>query len=127
MNQTTSSRLKDSPSCIRRTILLAFWGTTHMRTFIRAFEIEANADGRAAFDPETVGILIAAFDDAWQSVKANEIDLSSENRIELVRTVLARRILELALTGERDPDRLRKEAMLDLAKSIRPTIPPQSK
>ena len=98
-----------------------------MRTFIRAFEIEANADGRAAFDPETVGILIAAFDDAWRSVKANEINLSSENRIELVRTVLARRILELALTGERDPDRLRKEAVLDLAKSIRPTIPPQSK
>jgi len=98
-----------------------------MRTFIRAFETETNADGRAVFDPETISILVAAFDDAWQSVKTSGINLSSENQIELMRTVLARRILELAVTGERDPNRLREEALLDLAKSIRPNSPPQSK
>lgn len=96
-----------------------------MRTFIRALETEANADAGTLFDPETVDILVGAFDDAWHSVTSSGVDLTSEKKIELVRTVLARRILELALAGDRDLQRLREAALLDLAQTTRPNILPQ--
>jgi hypothetical protein len=98
-----------------------------MRTFIRAFEAVENTDAEPVFDPETVDILVAAFDDAWQSITSSGIDLTSEERIQLMRSVLAVRILELARTGERDLHRLREAALLDLARTTRPNILPKSK
>jgi hypothetical protein len=44
------------------------------------------------FDPDAVGILIAAFDGALQSIKASRVRLS-DKQIELVRATLAKYIM----------------------------------
>ena len=68
------------------------------------------------FDPDAVGILVAAFDSAWQSIKASGARLSDKH-IELVRPILAKYIIEQARRGELDQCRLRDGALLHLAQS----------
>ena len=72
--------------------------------------------GDDVFDPGTVSILMAAFDSAWQSIKASGARLS-EKQSELVRVILAKSIIEQARQGEFDQVRLRDGALLHLAKS----------
>ena len=67
---------------------------------------EKMADG-AAFDPETIALLRAVLDEAWDSLNAQEQAQSS-------KTLLAERILHLAATGERDPVRLRVAALTEV-------------
>jgi hypothetical protein len=57
--------------------------------------------GDDVFDPGTVSILMAAFDSAWQSIKASGAQLS-EKQSELVRETLAKYIIEQARHGELD-------------------------
>jgi hypothetical protein len=61
------------------------------------------------FDPHAVRILVAAFDGAWQSIKASGAKLS-DKQIELVRENLAKYIIEPARNGELDQCRLRDGA-----------------
>jgi hypothetical protein len=68
------------------------------------------------FDPGAVSILIAAFDGAWQSIKASRAKLS-DKQIELMRATLAKYIIEQARHGELDQCRLRDGALLHLAQS----------
>jgi hypothetical protein len=76
------------------------------------------------FDPDAVGILIAAFDGALQSIKASRVRLS-DKQIELVRGTLAKYIIEQARRGELDECRLRDGALLHLAQSNLRREPPQ--
>jgi hypothetical protein len=55
-----------------------------------------------AFDPETISILVAALDDAWERVDSH--DAAS-------REVLAKCIVDAARTGERDRRRLGNSAL----------------
>jgi hypothetical protein len=64
----------------------------------------------------SVGILIAAFDAAWHSIKGSGAHLS-DKQIELTRAILAKYIIEQARHGERDQCRLRDGALLHLAQS----------
>lgn len=73
--------------------------------------------GDAAFAPEDVRILVAAFDAAWRSLEKSGVHLGSERRVELTRQVLATHIIEMAKRGERDQRRLREDALLHLAQS----------
>ena len=60
--------------------------------------------GNGAFDPQTLVLLEAAFDEAWLTLK------SFGNRT--VRPdELARAVLRLAMEGERDPVKLYDEAL----------------
>jgi hypothetical protein len=68
------------------------------------------------FDPGAVSILMAAFDSAWQSIKASGGRLS-EAQSELVRATLAKYIIDQARQGELDEVRLRDGALLHLARS----------
>ena len=68
------------------------------------------------FDPHAVRIMFAAFDGAWQSIKASGAKLSGE-QIELARENLAKYIIEQARNGELDQCRLRDGALLHLAQS----------
>ena len=68
------------------------------------------------FDPDAVGILLAAFDAAWQSIKASGARLS-DKQTELVRATLAKYIIEQARGGELDERRLSEGALLHLARS----------
>jgi hypothetical protein len=60
--------------------------------------------GNGAFDPQTLGVLETAFDEAWLTLKSigNKTVKPDE---------LARAVLRLAMEGERDAVRLRDEAL----------------
>jgi hypothetical protein len=60
---------------------------------------------RLSFDPETVSLLRSTLDDAWERLRPQQRALTS-------RTLLAERILKSAAKGERNPERLRDEALM---------------
>jgi hypothetical protein len=68
------------------------------------------------FDAEDMQILGAAFDKAWEAVQASGVTYP-EDKVELVRAILAKHIIAAAKDGERDHSRLRDGALLALAKS----------
>src|ERR1700738_2699292 len=67
--------------------------------------------GSGSFDPRTLAILEAAFDEAWLTLKCNGIEKVRANE-------LARCILHLATEGERDPVRLHDHALAALAPAM---------
>jgi hypothetical protein len=68
------------------------------------------------FDAEDMQILGAAFDKAWEAVQAGSV-IYPEDKVELVRGILAKHIIAAAKDGERDHGRLRDGALLALAQS----------
>jgi hypothetical protein len=84
------------------------------------------ADGGGCFEPETVIMLGAAFDDAWRSLQNSGVYFRSVGAVEATRETLARSIVENAKGGERDPGRLRDAALLDLATSSLSQFKPRS-
>ena len=56
------------------------------------------------FDPEAVAIMSSAFDAALAS-------LNDQNQSPTIREIIAKRIIAAAMKGERDPERLRQEAI----------------
>ena len=70
-----------------------------------------------AFDSDEVKVLTQAFDQAWQAVEKSGICFSSDAYKNAAREVLALRIIEIAQLGERDPNRLREDALLYLART----------
>jgi hypothetical protein len=58
----------------------------------------------AHFDPETIALMDAVLDEAWASLLPHQQD-------EISRIDLAKRILNAAARGERDPKRLRAFAL----------------
>jgi hypothetical protein len=61
----------------------------------------------SVFDPETLTILKAAFDEACGFLPADQ-------RTSEMRSAVAERILNLASRGERDPVRLRTFALMEV-------------
>jgi hypothetical protein len=57
-----------------------------------------------SFDPETLTILVEAYDLTMSA-------LHDRGQPEIVREIIARRIMELAEKGERDPERLSRAAL----------------
>jgi hypothetical protein len=74
-------------------------------------------NGHAAFDPETVRALGVALDNAWRSLQRTGVYFTSRGHAEATRESLARHIIEQAKGGERDLDRLREDALHNLAQS----------
>jgi hypothetical protein len=62
---------------------------------------------RGAFDPETLAILRAVFDEACLALLPNQ-------HTPTMRSTLAQRILKRATEGETDPVRLRTYALMDV-------------
>jgi hypothetical protein len=60
-----------------------------------------------SFDPQTLVVLEAAFDEAWLTLKAIGNDTVKPDE-------LARCVLRVAMEGARDPGRLHDEALLGL-------------
>ena len=66
------------------------------------------------FQPEELDTLTAAFDATWQNSKAAGLDLSSEDKIALVKRQLAQRILVSATAGGvRDLETLKEQAIAE--------------
>jgi hypothetical protein len=61
----------------------------------------------SSFDPQTVVLLEAAFDEAWLTLKSFGIRTVKPDE-------LARSVLRVAMEGERDPVRLQDEALKGL-------------
>src|SRR5438046_9399775 len=72
------------------------------------------------FDPEATKILTAAFDTAWQMLKTSGNVLAADYRSVSTRDLLAKRIIEVARRGERDPIRLVDNALSYLTNSRYP-------
>ena len=77
--------------------------------------VHADAKTDRAFDPETVHMLTAAFDEAWQSLEKSGVTYETDGHATETRDRLAKRIIELARTGERNQRVLRDAALLYLA------------
>jgi hypothetical protein len=61
----------------------------------------------AAFDPETLEVLRGVFDATWDEVQALNIPSDAD----LIRNLLAARIMLAAAHGERDPVKLKAAAL----------------
>ena len=70
----------------------------------------------AAFDPDTVTLLAAAFDTAWDTVEKSGSPLATGGQALSAREVLAKRIIEMGQQGERDRQQLVNDALAYLAK-----------
>ena len=62
--------------------------------------------GNGAFDPETASLLASAFESAWETVKKSGSPLAADGQALSTREILAKRIIDSAQFGERDPKRL---------------------
>ena len=72
---------------------------------------------QGVFNPEEVSILTTVFDEAWKTVQGGAGAAALHGETQAMREGIARRIIALALLGERDPSRLRDEALRDLAQN----------
>ena len=76
------------------------------------FERWGFATVRSPSEPAQLG----AFDKAWEAVQASGV-IYPEDKVELVRAILAKHIIAAAKDGERDHGRLRDGALIALAQS----------
>jgi hypothetical protein len=70
-----------------------------------------------AFGPEDIRMLVAAFDAAWEAVKASGAPFSEPDYQETARDILAKSIIYAAKTGERDERTLTEDALLQLSRA----------
>jgi hypothetical protein len=71
--------------------------------------------GKGSFDPETASLLASAFEAAWETVKRSGSPLAANGNAPLTREIIAKRIIEAAHAGERDPKRLADDALIHVA------------
>jgi hypothetical protein len=67
--------------------------------------------GNSAFDPETASLLASAFEAAWETLKKSGSPLATNENASSTREIMAKRIVEMAQTGERDPKKLVDDAL----------------
>ena len=68
----------------------------------------------AAFDPQTISILIGALDDAWQVIEANKAAFKLDGHADGARQALAKHTVDMAKQGERDRHSLIEGALARL-------------
>jgi len=61
------------------------------------------------FDPDTIAVMVTAFEDALRELRLTD-------RADPATELVARRIIELVVGGERDPARLRDQVVRSLSK-----------
>ncbi len=64
-----------------------------------------------AIDPEAIGVLAAALEEAWNSLRTAGSSLAAPTNEATTRVMLARRIVAMAKRGETDRIRLRDGAL----------------
>jgi hypothetical protein len=70
-----------------------------------------------AFDEKEIRVLVEALDQAWAHLRNSGSALVEDGHAEATRELLALRIIEIAQLGERDPARLRDNALAHLART----------
>jgi hypothetical protein len=72
-----------------------------------------------SFDPEAIKVLASAFDEAWGAVQRSGGTLSRPAYAGIIREVLAKRIIEMALHGQSDARSLSEDAVQYLASNYK--------
>jgi hypothetical protein len=75
----------------------------------RAMANLASIHRSEALDDESLHVIVQAYDDAWSLLQGSIF--AAHPRTRETREMLERRIIEMARRGERDPIRLRDEAV----------------
>ena len=73
----------------------------------------------AAFDPETITVLAAALDEAWDRLLQSGSECTRPAYARAMREVVARRIIDMAQRGTRDQKELANGALRFLAANCR--------
>jgi hypothetical protein len=66
---------------------------------------------QSAFEPETIGFLVSVFETAWNGVEQSGSKLASPAFERAAQEVIAKRIIDMAQRGERDPAALADDAV----------------
>jgi hypothetical protein len=66
---------------------------------------------QTVFDPETIQVLAAAFDDAWERIQRSGSRFARPGYSRAMREVIARRIIEMAQQGLKDPQALAEDSV----------------
>jgi hypothetical protein len=74
---------------------------------------------KAAFDPETIAVLAAALEEAWDRLLQSGSECTRPGYARAVREVVARRIIDMAQRGMRDQKELADGAVRFLAVNYR--------
>ena len=61
-----------------------------------------------AFGPSALNDLARAFESAWKELRAQGVEMNSEEQLRRIRTKLAQRIMEYATEGEHDVEHLKE-------------------
>lgn len=72
---------------------------------------------QSAFEPETIDFLVSVFETAWNKVEQSGSKLASPAYRRAAQEILAKRIIETAQRGERDPVQLSDDAVSYLERS----------
>jgi hypothetical protein len=71
------------------------------------------------FDPETIQLLAAAFDDAWDRIEKSGSRFARPAYSRATREIIAKRIIEMAQRGVKDPQALAADSVQFLADNYR--------
>jgi len=72
---------------------------------------------QSAFEPEVIEFLVSVFESAWNKVEQSGSKLASPAYRRAAQEIVAKRIIEMAQRGERDPGELAEDAVKFLEKS----------
>jgi hypothetical protein len=72
---------------------------------------------QSVFDPEIIEILVTAYEDAWEKIEQSGSTFASPRYRRAAQEIVAKRIIEMAQHGEREPIRLADDAVAYLARS----------
>jgi hypothetical protein len=72
---------------------------------------------QSAFEPEMIDFLVSVYEAAWSKVEQSGSKLASPGYQRAAQEIIAKRIIEMAQRGERDPNVLADDAMTFLQRS----------
>jgi hypothetical protein len=71
----------------------------------------------SSFDPEFIETLVAAYEDAWRRVEKSGSTFASPRYRRAAQEIIAKRIIDMARQGIREPLQLAEDAVTYLAQS----------
>ncbi|MGA8613357.1 MAG: hypothetical protein WB760_16980 [Xanthobacteraceae bacterium] len=72
---------------------------------------------QSAFDPEFIETLVSAYEDAWERIEKSGSAFASPRYRRAAQEIVAKRIIEMAQRGEREPAQLAEDAVAYFAQS----------
>jgi len=72
---------------------------------------------QSAFEPEMIDFLVSVYEAAWKKVEQSGSKLASPAYRRAAQEIIAKRIIETAQRGERDPNMLADDAVSFLERS----------